>query len=102
MSFELELWILLALQTIGTSYFAVFEIETPPWRKLLKWSILIGVTMGLTPLVGHWALVFPGGLAIVGLTFHFTFLRRHGIHPFTANPRRRYYDLRGWRWPDDS
>ena len=34
-----ELIVLLALQTLGTSIFARFEVETPISRRLLKWTI---------------------------------------------------------------
>lgn len=98
MGLELELVVLLAIQTLGTSVFAVFEVETPAWRKALKWLIVIGGTMGLYHVVGHWALAFPIGSAILGLFAHTLFCRRHGIHIVRATPRRRYYALRGWDW----
>ncbi len=98
MGIELELAVLLIGQTIGTSIFAPFEVETPVWRKLAKWGILILGTLALTRVVGHWAVIFPFGLASVGLVVHFVFVNRHGIHPFKATPRRKYYELRGWKW----
>ena len=36
MGVELELYLLLVLFTLGSSIFAVFEVETPWWRKALK------------------------------------------------------------------
>jgi hypothetical protein len=35
-------------------------------------------------------------MAGVGLIAHFTYLRRHGINPWTAEPKDKYYALRGW------
>ena len=26
--------------------------------------------------------------------------RKHSIHPVNATPRRKYYQLRGWDWPE--
>lgn len=95
-----ELAVLLSLQTLGTSVFAVFEAETPPWRKLLKWTSLIGVTLGLYSQFGHWSLFFPVAVFSIGLSVHFAYCRRHGIDPLRATPRRRYYELRGWEWRD--
>ena len=95
---ELELGILLGLLLIGCEIFAPFEIETAAWRKILKWTILIGITLGLTRLIGHWALMAPLALGGLGLTFHFWWCRKNGIHPLRATPRRRYYQLRGWEW----
>lgn len=100
MGVELELAVLLAIAISGQSVFAVFEVETVWWRKLLKWGLVTAVTLGLFVAVGHWALVFPVGAAGAGLSFHFWWCRRHGIDPLRAQPRRRYYGLRGWSWPE--
>jgi len=94
----LELAVLLAVALLGTSVFAVFEVETPGWRKLLKWGLMVGITLALYALVGHWSLLFPLGAGLTGTAFHVWWCRRHGIDPLRATPRRRYYELRGWRW----
>ena len=98
MGVELELGVLLLISVLGSGTFAVFEIETPAWRKILKWSIVIGGTLWLYTGVGHWALVLPIAAGAAGTTFHFVWCRRNGINPLTAEPRRRYYELRGWTW----
>ena len=98
MGIELELIVLLLIHVLGASIFAPFEVETPPWRKIVKWAIVVGLTLGLYPAIGHWALAFPGALGVAGIVFHFVWCRRHGIDPLRATPRRRYYELRHWRW----
>ena len=98
MGVELELGVLLVLLTLGSSIFAVFEVETPAWRKTLKWLIVIAVTVGLYYLVGHLALLFPILAGGAGTVFHFTWCRKHGIHPIQATPRHKYYELRQWEW----
>ncbi len=100
MGIELEFIVLLILMTLGTSIFAVFEVETPAWRKIVKWLMVHAITIGLFFLAGHWALIFPVGAAAAGSTFHYVWCRRNGIHPRLATPRRRYYELRGWQWYD--
>ena len=97
MGIELELLVLLVISVLGQNIFARFEIETPAWRKVLKWSIVIIVTLGLYLVVGHWSLVPPLVAGGAGTAFHFIWCRRHGIHPLRATPLRRYYELRGWR-----
>ncbi len=97
---ELELLVLLGVMILGTSTFAVFEVEVAPWRKALKWSLVVGLTLFSHGRIGHWALVIPLTLGVAGLVFHFVWCRRNGIHPLHATPRRRYYQLRGWQWPD--
>ena len=99
-SIAVELAVLLALQTLGTSIFARFEAETPVWRKLTKWSVLIFGTLGLYAWLGHWSLLFPAAMFTVGTAVHFGYCRKHGIDPLRATPRRRYYELRGWQWTE--
>jgi len=98
MGIELELAVLLAIAVVGQATFAVFEVETPAWRKILKWAIVIGLTLGLNRVVGHWAVLLPIAAGIAGAVFHTVWCRRNGIDPIRATPRRRYYELRGWPW----
>jgi hypothetical protein len=100
MGIEIELGVLLAIAVLGQSTFAVFEVETPAWRKVLKWGIVIGATLALTPAVGHWALMLPVSGGILGVVGHTIWCRRNGIDPVHGTPRRRYYELRGWEWHD--
>ncbi len=100
MGIELELLFLLITLTVGMVTFGRFEAERPIWRGLLKWAIFIAGTLGLYQLVGHWSLLFPAAGLVAGSTVHIIWCRRHDIHPLYATPRRRYYDLRGWEWPD--
>ncbi len=99
MGIELELAFLLVLQLVGTEIFAPFEVETPPWKKILKWVVLAGLTLGFYRLIGHWSILIPAVLALAGATFHLFWCKKNGIDPLTASPRRRYYELRGWPWP---
>ena len=99
MGIELELAVLLVFAVIGQSTFARFEIETPATRKIVKWFMMAGLTLMLYRFVGHWALIVPVVLGVAGTTFHFIWCRRNGIDPLRATPARKYYELRGWRWP---
>ena len=85
---------------ILTSIFDHFEVETPAWRKMLRWGIAAGGTIGLYGWIGHYALLFPAGFAILGAAVHLSWCRRNGIHPIRATPRRCYYELRGWDWTE--
>ena len=69
-------------------------------RKVAKWTVMSVVTLAFTRVVGHWALAFPIAMGIAGSTFHVWWCRRHGIDPIRATPRRKYYELRGWPWPE--
>ncbi len=99
MGIELEWFTLLVLHVLGTSIFTAFEVETAWWRTTLKWAIVIALTYVVYQFFGHWALAVGFTAAVVGATVHFTWCRRHGIDPLHATPRRKYYELRGWTWP---
>jgi hypothetical protein len=95
MGVELELLLLLTLSVL-----ARFGIETPAWRKILKWFLVTTATLALYRAVGHWALMAPLLAAVLGTTFHFVWCHKHGIHLLRATPHRTYYRLRGWQWPE--
>ncbi len=97
---ELELGVLFLIQTVGHGVFDRFEVETPAWRKILKWLIVAGLTLGLYAQVGHWALILPVAGGLAGATFHLAWCRKHGIDPLRATPRRKYWELRGWEWTE--
>jgi hypothetical protein len=96
----LALAVLFVLIIVGTSTFAVFEVETPPWRKATKWGLVLVLTLLAQRRFGSIAVALPVILGLAGLTFHFIWCRRNGIHPLKATPRRKYYALRGWQFPD--
>lgn len=83
---------------VGNVYFGRFEQETARWRRLLKFTIVIGGAFVFGGIAGlAWSLAWIALLAAVGLVAHFTWTRKHGIDPFTAEPYARYRQLRGWR-----
>lgn len=98
MGIELEWFTLLVLHVLGTSIFGVFEVESPWWKLTLKWGILIGLTYLVFHLFGHWAMAAIVLPALAGVVFHFRWCAHHGIDPWRATPRKRYYELRGWTW----
>lgn len=100
MGLELELIVLLIIQLTGSTVFAAFELETPIWRKLFKWAAMDGLTISLFFFVCHWALVFPLFMVVTGTIVHLRFCRKHHIDPLKATPRKKYYQLRGWKWQE--
>nr|MBN2278546.1 hypothetical protein [candidate division Zixibacteria bacterium] len=100
MGIELELGILLIIQLVGTSVFAPFELNTSPLKKIFKWSFLALATIVLYFFIGHWAIIISLLFPLSGLIYHITWCKKHGIDPIKATPRKRYYELKGWNWPD--
>lgn len=100
MDIKLELIVLLIIQLIGSSAFARFEVETPALRKIIKWLFMDAATIGLYYLIGHWALVLPTLMLLIGTTFHIIWCKKNGINPLRATPKRKYYELRKWKWEE--
>jgi hypothetical protein len=96
--FSIELGALLVFQLLGTTIFGKFEVETSVPRRLCKWLILSATTIALSLWIGHWALLFPLAVLILGMSVHLVYCRKNNIDPINATPRRRYYELRGWQW----
>ena len=100
MGMELELIVLLLVQLTGTSLFAKFEIETPAIKKIFKWLTIDIITIGLYYKIGHYTLLLPVVMITIGTIVHFIYCRKNGIDPIKATPRKKYYQLRGWKLED--
>jgi dolichyl-phosphate-mannose--protein O-mannosyl transferase len=98
MGIELELATLLVIQTTFITAFGRFELETPFLKKLSKWLIIDGITIGLYCAFEHWAIIFPFVGLVPGTIYHFMWCEKNGIHPLKATPRKKYYELRKWKW----
>ena len=92
-----DLFLMAALHLIGHIIFGVFEERTAIKHKLFKVAFLLGITALISATVGHpWSLVWIVGMFALGISFHLWWTLSHGIHPLTAEPRAKYYALRGW------
>lgn len=98
---ELELGALLFVCAVGSSVFDKFEAETAIWKKLVRWGLASTLTLGAYAVIGHWALLILAAIASIGVAAHFAWCRKFGVDPIKAQPRERYFHLRGWQWPPD-
>lgn len=97
---ELELSELLILQLFAFVLFGRFEVETPAARRIIKWLIIYLITVGIFLWAGHWAAFFPLLVTVPGSIYHFIWCKKNGIHPLKATPRKKYYQLRKWKWEE--
>lgn len=85
---------------IGNILFGHFEEGTPKWRRVLKFVIVVGMTIGVSNLAGRrWAFLLLALLSIAPLVIHVWWLPKHGINGWTGEPKDKYYQLRGWKRP---
>lgn len=96
---ETILAILLMLHILGTSIFGKFESETAWWRLTLKWVVILTLAYSLYFYFGTAVtLLVIFFLVLASVTFHVVWCNRNEIHPLKATPRKRYYELRKWKW----
>ena len=92
-----QLFIAATLIALGNIVFGHFERYTPVWRRILKLVLFLGITALISRFAGEaWAWLWIGGMFGVGLGFHIWWTRKHGIGVLSAEPRVKYYELRGW------
>ena len=93
----IDLYLGALLHGLGMIVFKRFEERTPLSKSLRKFISIHGITALLVFTVGRpWSLIWIIGMFGVGLVFHFWWTRKNHIHPLTAQPQDRYYQLRGW------
>jgi len=96
-----ELFLASTLIAVGSIIFGRFEEGVPRWRRLLKLVLFLSVTALLSQTVSRVAaLLWIFGAGVLGLSFHIWWCKRHGIGIISAEPRAKYYQLRGWPWPE--
>jgi hypothetical protein len=79
---------------IGNILFGRFVEHQPRWRRVLKWGLVLGVTLVLAQTLGRaWAYGWMVVPALLALWVHVVWLPRHGVNGWTAEPRDRYRDL---------
>jgi hypothetical protein len=83
---------------IGNILFGHFEERTPKWRRVTKVLLVTGAVGALSWKYGSLWGLFPVGLMLVAfIVVHLWWLPRRGINGLTAEPKDRYYELRGWK-----
>jgi hypothetical protein len=93
-----EVALVCAIHAVGGIFFSHFEVHTPKWRKVLKLIFFITITLVLSVTIGRvWALSFLGAMLLFVVYIHGFWLPSKGINGWTAEPKDKYYDLRGWK-----
>ena len=95
--FWFEIAVVWGITAFGGIFFGHFEEHTPRWRKALKLVLLAVAAVTLTALGGRGLFFGALGLAVIAVVVvHAWWLPRNGVNGWTAEPRERYYALRGW------
>src|SRR5689334_20525435 len=94
----LDLAIVAALLTWGNIQFRRFEPRMPAWRRVVKAGVIIAIAGVISHYFGRTGVLIAIGLAALPVIYiHGVWLPRHGVNGWTAEPREKYYALRGWK-----
>jgi hypothetical protein len=90
-----------ALLATGLILFRRFEQRSPKWRRVLKHLVILAVTAVISHYFGTAGVLVAMGIALLPVIFvHAIWLPHHGVNGLTAEPREKYYALRGWAPPE--
>jgi hypothetical protein len=89
-------WLICAIIiAVASPAFGHFETVRPLWTRIGRWLAFLGITGVVGALAGRpWTFVWILGLPAVATALHVTWCVRHGINPWTAQPRDKYEALR--------
>ena len=92
----MEVAVVATIFAVGNIVFGHWEAETPKWRRVLKFVLVLGVTLALSASLGQgWAFGFVGLLVLAAVVVHAWWLPRcHGINGWTGEPKEKYYAAR--------
>jgi len=90
-----------AFLALGNIAFWRFDPRQPLWRRMLKLMVALAITATALHYFG-WTgvLIWFAALLVPLIYIHAIWLPRHGVNGWTAEPREKYYQLRGWPPPD--
>ncbi len=92
-----ELTVTALLLLAGNIVFFRFEPHAPLWRRVLKaLATLLAVAL-LSHYFGRKGVLIGAGMALLPVVYvHGVWLPRNGVNGWTAEPKEKYYALRGW------
>ena len=94
----MDIAIVASIFALGNILFGHFEEHTPKWRRLLKFFLFTALVALISTTLGSvWVYGLLGLLSLGVLYIHGLWLPSKGINGWTAEPKDRYYALRGWK-----
>ena len=96
-----SLWFEIAIVSIvfavGNIFFGHFEEHTPKIRRRGKYVLVLTLIVGVSILFSRIASMIILGISFLPVIYIHTFiLPKNGINGWTAEPKEKYYEFRGW------
>lgn len=97
-----EVALVSCMTAVGGILLGHFEAGKPKWKRVMKFFISLIIVLTISATLGRvWAFGFLGVLILTVVYIHTIWLPRKGINGWTAEPRDKYYELRGWKLPGE-
>jgi hypothetical protein len=98
MNVWIDVAVVAVMFAIGNILFGHFEEHTPKWRRILKLFMVTGLVAFISSTAGRgWSVGLIGAMFVAVVVIHGYWLPKHGINPWTGEPKEKYYALRGWK-----
>jgi len=98
MNLWIDVAVVASMYAVGNMLFGHFEERAPKWRRVVKFFLFTGLIVLISATAGRaWSMGLVSALLSFVLVIHLWWLPKHGIHPFTGEPKDKYYALRGWK-----
>lgn len=98
-----ELAVSFGLVCIGNIVLQPFAEGVPKWRRVAKMFLGGAISVYVSAFAGReWFFVMVGLMAAGVVIVHCWWLPRNGINGWTAEPKDKYYAMRGWKLPPKS
>jgi len=96
--FWFEVGIVSIIFAIGNIVFGHFEEQTPRWRRVSKYVLILLLIVSLSIFFGRTiAMIVLSLFLLPFLYIHGYYLpRKKGINGWTGEPKSKYYEFRGW------
>jgi hypothetical protein len=94
----LDLAIVAAILAFGNWKFRRFDPFLPVWKRVLKTAMALAVTAVISWYFGTRGVMAMLGVIMIPLLYvHGYWLPKNGVNGWTAEPKEKYYALRGWK-----
>ncbi len=93
-----ELAVVFGLVALGNILLSGFAQCEPKGRRLAKLLLGGAISVFVSATAGReWFFVLLGVVGVAVIVVHAWWLPKHGVNGWTAEPREKYFALRGWK-----
>ena len=93
-----EVAVMCALLCLGNIVLKGFAQYESSFRRIVKMIVGVAIAVSVSVMAGRtWFFALLGAYFVVLVVIHAWWLPKNGVNGITAEPREKYFALRGWR-----